>query len=170
MIPLPIYLFILIELIFVSYGDIKTSKIPNMWSIMNIFVYPILLFIVPSAYFFEIGTFIYSFAFLFIGFILFLLKIMGAGDVKYLFSFFLLIPKSLQSETFSALLYSTVLIGLFVFITNFIKYSETIINSLKIKDFRTVKECFGTKFSYAPVILIAWLWIGWNLKEKLFNL
>jgi Flp pilus assembly protein protease CpaA len=33
MIPFPVYLFILIELAFVSYGDIRTNKIPNMWSL-----------------------------------------------------------------------------------------------------------------------------------------
>lgn len=168
MIPLPIYVFLLIELIFVSYGDVKTEKIPNMWSVINLFAFIVLLIITPQFYQLELQTFAYSFVFLIIGFLLFLLKVMGGGDSKFLFTFFLLVPVSLQELTLTYLLYSTMLIGGFFFLTNLAKNFDQIIRSLRIKDLKGVKSYFGTKFSFAPVILLTWLWIGLSLKDK-FN-
>jgi prepilin peptidase CpaA len=164
--PFPIYLFILIELLFVSWGDVKTNKIPNIWSILNLVAFVILLFIVPDFYKFKLETFVFSTVFLIIGFILFLLKIMGGGDSKFLFTFFLLVPLAIQEMTFNYLLLSTVTIGTFVFITNIVKNFDKLKEYLRIKDYIGMKSCFGTKFSYAPVILIAWLLVGWNIRAK----
>lgn len=164
--PLPIYLFIFIELVFVAWGDVKTNKIPNMWSLLNIITFATLLFISPELYQFQAETFVFSFAFLIIGFFLFLLKIMGGGDSKFLFTFFLLVPLSLHEMTFNYLLLSTLIIGSFVFLTNIAKNFDKIMRNLKIRNYQGVKSCFGTKFSYAPVILITWIWVGWNIKEK----
>lgn len=161
---LPIYIFILIELVFVAIGDIKTNKIPNFWSILNLVTFPILLFLAPNAYTIVGDTFLYPMAFLGIGFGLFLLRIMGAGDVKFLSTFFLIIPNEIKESVFTMLLISTVIIGGFVFITNFIRNYESIVGSLKQKDVQRVKSFFGTKFSYAPVILMSWLWVGWNIR------
>lgn len=165
--PLPVYLFILIELLFVSWGDIKTNKIPNMWSLLNIIAFAMLLFISPGLYVLKIETFIFSITFLIIGFFLFLLKIMGGGDSKFLFTFFLLVPLVHQELTFHYLLLSTLIIGSFVFLTNIARNFEKITVNLKNKNYQEVKSCFGTKFSYAPVILITWIWVGWSLKDKL---
>ena len=166
MIPLPIYLFVLIELVIVAYGDIKTNKIPNYWSLLNIATFLVLLWVAPDHYFFEFQTFIFSVAFLVVGFALFLLKIMGGGDSKFLFTFFLLLPVSIHEATFYHLLLSTVIIGGFFFLQNALKNFRTIFDAFLAYDLQTVKNCFGTKFSYAPVILVAWLWMGWTLKDK----
>ncbi len=165
MIPWPVYLFILIELIVVSYGDIRTNKIPNLWSFLNLGAFATLLVVAPQYYSLEPQTFMYSGAFLFVGFILFLLNIMGGGDSKFLFTFFLLVPMPLQDRVFYYLLLSTVLIGTFLLIQNTLGNWNTLVNALKIKDIKTVKSCFGTKFSYAPVILVAWLWMGLSIKS-----
>lgn len=166
MIPLPIYLFVLIELVVVSYGDIKTNKIPNYWSLLNLGAFLCLLWVAPQFYFFKPETFMYSAAFLVVGFGLFLLNIMGGGDSKFLFTFFLLVPVSIHEKTFYHLLLATVIIGGFVFLQNLLRNSRTIWNALKESNLRAVKNCFGTKFSYAPVILVAWLWMGWTLKDQ----
>ena len=42
--PLPIYLFILIELICVAWADIRTNKIVNMWSVLNLIFFLVLFF------------------------------------------------------------------------------------------------------------------------------
>lgn len=165
--PLPVYLFILIELLFVSWGDVKTNKIPNMWSLLNIVTFAMLLFISPDLYELKIETFIFSITFLIIGFLLFLLKIMGGGDSKFLFTFFLLVPLVHQELTFNYLLLSTLIIGTFVFLTNVARNFEKITVNLKKQNYQEVKTCFGSKFSYAPVILITWIWVGWSLKDKL---
>jgi prepilin peptidase CpaA len=109
----------------------------------------------------------YSFVFLLVGFMLFLLRIMGGGDSKFLFTFFLIVPMHLQEKTFEYLLISTVLVGTFVFITNVAKNFDKLKTSLKIGDHQTVKSCFGSKFAFAPVILLAWIWIGWTIKDTL---
>lgn len=167
MIPLAVYLYVLVNLIFVSYGDIKTQKIPNMWSVLNIIVFVILLIIYPEHYKISFDTFFFSIVFLIVGFVLFLLKIMGGGDSKFLFTFFLVVPLSAHFVTLYALIISTVMIGSFMFITNMVKNFEKIKESIMIKDHKSLKECFGTKFSYAPVILISWLFVGWYLSEHI---
>lgn len=168
MIPLPIYLFILIELAIVSYGDIKTDKIPNMWSIINLIAFVVLLFVAPEFYKFTPLAFTYSFAFLAVGFVLFLLKIMGGGDTKYLFSLFLLIPMTLQGKVFYFLLISTIIIGGFLLIQNTLKNFKPLWKAILDGNTQEVKSYFGTKFSYAPVILVTWLWVGFSLRNEFF--
>lgn len=90
MISLQLYLFILIELIFVSIGDVKNRKIPNMWVITNIVVSIFLFILFPNMYELRGETFQFPIVFIFVGFLLFQLKVMGGGDSKYLASFFLL--------------------------------------------------------------------------------
>lgn len=167
MIPLPIYIFILLELIFVAWADVRTNKIVNMWSILNLTFFLIFLLVNPNYYYFKLETFMYSGVFLMVGFIFFLLKIMGAGDSKFLFTFFLIVPLNLHEQTFESLLVSTVLVGTFVFITNVAKNFDKLRISLKIGDVKSIKSCFGTKFAFAPVILIAWIWVGWKIKDSL---
>lgn len=166
MIPLPIYVFVLIELVAVSYGDVKTNKIPNYWSILNLALFLVLLGVAPNHYHFVPETFLFSGVFLAVGFILFLLNIMGGGDSKFLFTFFLLLPVSIHEETFYYLLLSTVFIGSFFFLSNALKNRKVLWRAFLTSDIRAVKNCFGTKFSFAPVILVAWIWLGWNLKHK----
>ena len=97
--PLPIYLFLLIELVFVSWIDYTSKKISNYWFFINIGFYLIFLIFIPQFYFFYIDVFWYPIGLLVVGFGLYAIKIVGAGDVKYLFSFFLLVPLKYQ-ETF----------------------------------------------------------------------
>lgn len=166
MIPIGVYIGILLELIFVSWKDVKTKKISNWWAISNILIFVILTFVLPEYYIWAWQTFLYSAVFLVIGFILFLLNIMGAGDTKYLFSFFLLVPMGLQEQSFFFLLVSTVVTGLIFFFMNAITNFKKIIGYFKVGDFEGVKNCFGSKFAFAPVILLAWLCIGWYLKNS----
>ena len=167
MMPLSVYIYLCIVLLLVSYGDIKTQKIPNMWSILNIVVFLVLLFVFPQYYSFEFETFFFSIVFLIVGFALFLLKIMGGGDSKFLFTFFLVVPLQAHFVTLYALIIATVMIGSFFFITNFVKNFDKIIEYAKAKDAKNMKACFGTKFSFAPVILISWIFVGWYLKDQI---
>ena len=168
MITLPIYLFILIELSFVAWGDYKTRKISNYWSILNIICFPLLVLLLPSIYILSANVFIYSALFLLIGFILFLLKVMGGGDGKFLATFILLVPISLQSQMLNLLLISTILVASIFLIKNLTLNFREIIRSLKEYDFITVKSFFGSKFAFAPVILMAWILLGWELKNIIF--
>lgn len=163
MIPPAIYWFMVLELSVVAWGDIRTKKIPNMWSILNLICFAWLLWLWPEHYPLAWGTLLYSVVFLAVGFVLFLLRIMGGGDSKFLFSFFLLIPVSLQPRALVLLLVSTILIGGFLLLTNLGKHHEKIVAHVKSGYIRGIKQYFGTKFSFAPVILLAWLWLGWEI-------
>lgn len=168
MIPQSVYLFLLIELIAVSYLDILSRKISNNWSILNIILFVIILFIIPESYTFEFRQFFFSMAFLIVGFILFLLKIMGPGDTKFLFSLFLIIPVSLHDSAFVCLLYSTIIAGGSLFILNTIQNFKILSLSFKIRDIGIIKKVYGKKFSYAPVILFSWIWLGWEYRKTIF--
>lgn len=160
-----LYYLLLIELSYVSYLDIRIQKIHNFWSLIHLILFFVLLYFYPQQYSLSFGSLIYSMAFLVVGFVLFALKIMGGGDSKFLASFFLLVPASFQLEMLNHLLLSTVLIGGFLLLTNMAKNFEKIVSHLKIGYIKGIKQFFGTKFSFAPVILLAWIWIGWKLGQ-----
>ena len=168
MITFPIYLFILIELIFVAWGDYKTRKISNYWSLLNLLCFPVLVIILPEVYLLDPNVFIYSALFLLIGFLLFMVKVMGGGDGKFLSTFILLVPITLQAKLLNLLLVSTIIVASIFLIKNTVINFSKIVKSLKDYDFVTVKNFFGTKFAFAPVILIAWILLGWDLKKILF--
>ncbi len=168
MIPQSVYIFLLIELVAVSYLDILHRKISNLWPILNLIVFFIIVFIVPDVYKFELKQFFYSLAFLIVGFTLFLLKIMGPGDTKYLFSFFILIPVSQHEIAFLALLYLTILMGLSLMIYNSYKNRNKIREAFKTSNVAMIKDIYGSKFPYAPVILLSWIWFGWTNRKVLF--
>ena len=162
MIPWPIYIFIFLELLFVTIGDIKYKKISNLWSILNIFLAIVLFILFPKIYVFGFESFQFSIVFLVVGFLLFLLKIMGGGDSKYLASFFLITPTASQDLIFYFLLISTVIVGMLFFFRNLIEQRLKLIESIKQRDVDGIKSSFGSKFAYAPVIMVTWLLIGVN--------
>ena len=42
---------------------------------------------------------------------------------------------------------------------------EILREAFKKRDINKVKQVFGTKFTYAPVILLAWIWLGWEFLD-----
>lgn len=162
MVPITVYIFLSIQLLFVAYHDLKTRTISNFWLLINFFVYLNLLWIFPEIYFFNLYTFVFPLAFFVVGFVLFYLKIMGGGDSKYLSSMFLLVPVSYQDSTFTYLLYTTILVGSTLIVFNILKNFDKIIFMARVYDIGGIKRIFGKKFTYAPVIFIAWMWFGWQ--------
>jgi prepilin peptidase CpaA len=110
----------------------------------------------------KLQVLIFPLAFVFVGFALYLLNIMGGGDSKYLASLYLLVPLPFQEPVFIYLLYATVLVGSTLLLLNLLKNLDIIIIHLKMKDVAGIKRIFGKKFTYAPVIFIAWMWFGWQ--------
>ena len=93
---------------------------------------------------------------------LFVLNIMGGGDSKYLSSLYLLVPLDFQESTFHYLLYATILVGSTLLLFNLLKNFDIIVVYSRTKDIAGIKRIFGKKFTYAPVIFIAWMWFGWQ--------
>ncbi len=147
----------------VAILDIKYRKILNYWSLLNIAVAVFLFISYPESYPLTIEMFQFALVFIVVGFGLFMMKIMGGGDSKFLATFFLLIPLNLQEAVFYYLLVNTVIIGSLFFINNIIVNHEKLIESFKNRNLEGIKGCFNNKFAYAPVILLTWMWIGWIL-------
>lgn len=164
-IPAVIYIFLLIELVFVALIDFKTKKISNLWSLVNIAFFLATFFIFPDQYILSLKLFMIPVGILIGGFILYLLKIMGAGDTKYLVTFFLLIPLTLHETVFVYLAQSTIIIGLCILTYNAIKNYSNFFFAVRTWDKALFRQIFGTKFTYAPVILFSWMWLGWEQKK-----
>lgn len=162
-----IYIFVLLELLVVSYFDVKTRKISNHWSILNLIAFFLLIFFFPEIYRMSWETVFYSICFFFVGFMLFVIKIMGGGDAKLLASLYLLIPYNLQENSFIALIYSTLLIGGGILLYKlWIKRNEFKLAFIT-QDFRKIKDLMGKKFPFSPVVLLAWLVWGLSYFFKL---
>ena len=160
-----IFFFILLELSVVSYADLMYKKIKNIWSVLNILIYAVFIFLIPGAYFFSFGHLFYPIVFLFVGFFLFAIKIMGGGDAKFLATLFLLIPTYFHDKFLLLLLYSTVFVGVTMFIYNCYSNWSTIKLAWGHRDIKLIKGVFGTRFTYAPVILLGWIWLGWEFLQ-----
>jgi prepilin peptidase CpaA len=165
MLPMVVFIFIAIQLLVVAYIDFKTKKISNIWVLINAIFFVVLTWLFPDLYHWSLHLFIIPAAFLVVGFVLFLLNIMGGGDSKYLSALYLLIPVELQETTFLYLLYSTILVGSTLLLFNTLKNLDYIIVLYRMRDISNIKRIYGQRFTYAPVIFIAWMWFGWqNLK------
>ncbi|MBY0415776.1 MAG: prepilin peptidase [Bdellovibrionales bacterium] len=162
MLPIVVYIFIAIQLLCVAYIDLKTKKIANMWLLINFIFFCVLTAIFPNIYTWSLQVFVFPLAFLFVGFGLFMMNIMGGGDSKYLASLYLLVPLNFQEATFIYLLYATVLVGSTLLLFNLLKNLDIIIIHFKMRNIAGIKRIFGKKFTYAPVIFIAWMWFGWQ--------
>jgi prepilin peptidase CpaA len=161
------YLFLMIQLIFVTYGDIKFKKIPNYWSLINLITFVVLAFLFPDIYELKLQTFFYSIVFISVGYALYILKIMGGGDTKFLATSYLVIPAKFQDQTFYLLAIVTTIIGAILFIHNTYRNWKVISDAIMIKDIKTFKNIYGRKFPFAPVILCSWIIYG--LQEKVWR-
>jgi prepilin peptidase CpaA len=162
MFPLIVFIFIAIQVLVVAYVDFKTRKISNVWILINFIFFCVLTYLFPGTYTWTLSSLIYPLAFLFVGLVLFLMNIMGGGDSKYLASFYLLIPLRYQELVFLYLLYTTVIVGSSLLLFNALKNFDNIVLLIKLGDVNGIKKIFGKKFTYAPVIFIAWMWFGWQ--------
>ena len=169
MFPVIVFIFIAIQLLVVAYVDFKTRKISNMWILINFIFFCVLTFLFPKLYMWNLSTLLFPLAFLMVGFLLFFLNIMGGGDSKYLASFYLLIPFKFQDVVFLYLLYTTVIVGSSLLLFNALQEFDKIIIMVRVGDIAGIKKVFGKKFTYAPVIFIAWMWFGWQNRSILGN-
>ena len=158
--PWYVYGLIFLELLLVAWIDFKTAIISNYWFLVNILSFVLLSIFLPNIYIWGVQNFFLPLAFVLVGFMLFQLNIMGAGGSKYLFSLFLLVPYELQDMAFYTLIFSTILVGSMSFLINIYQNKKRLALALDKKDVQSIKGIFGKKFTYAPVILMSWIWFG----------
>jgi len=153
-----IVIFFMIELLVVSYLDFKYKKISNNWVILNLVLAILLYVFFKDIYVFDWKIFIYPFSFLMIGFVLFALNLMGAGDAKFLFSFYLMLPLEIHDEYFTNLLATTILVSILNLLYQAYNSRVGIYSAYINRNYKhIVRTMFGKKMPYAPVIMIAWL-------------
>jgi len=155
-----IFGIITVELMIIAWIDIKTKRISNIWSLANLMMFFFFLVLLPQAYPLHISHFFYPLGFLVIGFILFNLKIMGAGDSKLLSSLFLITPYKFHHLLFENILYATMITGTIFFMIAVVKNWKDFKAFTLSTYWRGVAQIIKSKFSYAPVIAIAWMLLG----------
>lgn len=165
-----VYFIILIELIFVGYFDFKYKKISNRWSVFNLILFIAFVFTLPELYQFSWQAMFFPLVFFVITFFLYLARIMGAGDSKFLFTFYMIIPAQYQEPVFLYQAYLTIAIGGSLLIFNTAKNFDKLKLAFIYHDLSLVKNVYGKKFAYAPVILGAWIWFGVYTAYEVFSL
>ena len=153
-------LFLLTQLLVISWLDLKTRKISNLWPLANILIFCMFVALYPQTYPLGWGLFGIPLLFFAAGYGLYLLKIMGAGDVKYLTSYFLLIPPAFHREAFFCLLYTTMLVGFVLILLRGVKNFDRIVLSSLFREGSWLKGIWGKKVAYSPIILVSYLWFG----------
>jgi prepilin peptidase CpaA len=155
-----IYFLILAELIVVSWIDIKIKKISNYWFLFNLILSLCLYLFYPLNYPWQWAALIYPVGWILVGFGLYVLGIMGAGDSKFLASLFLIIPLDHQYNMLEKILYSTMVVGV-VFLAIKITKDFKKIKAYALSSYwQGLKESIRSSFSFAPVILLAWILFG----------
>jgi len=152
-----IYLFILLQLIVVSFFDLKYRKISNYWTLFNLAQFAGLVIFFPELYFLTWDAFSFPIIFFIVSFALFALKIMGAGDSKYITTFYLCVPSLHHEDLFVIQAYLTAGIGIFLLSFNTVRNYQKIKTALLLKDVTIIKNIYGKKFPYAPLILLSWI-------------
>lgn len=149
---------LLIELLIVSYIDLRTRKISNLWSLLNIVIFiGICAF---SGEWPEWSHFIFPAGMIVVGFILYVFHIMGAGDSKYLGALFLVVPTPFHMLLMEKLLTVTIFVGSILLIMKFVKRAAKIKAYLMTFYLKGLQAEIHSRFSYAPVILVAWILFG----------
>ena len=158
-----IFLLIGLELLIVSWWDLKQKRISNWWPIINMFIGVGLYLLLPLEYVFSWEIFIFPVGFILIGFVFFLLKIMGAGDSKFLASLFLLVPVEFHLMLLEKLVHATVAVGAILLIGNMLRDPAKLRAFLLSGYWQGLRNIIKSHFSYAPVIGLAWILFGARL-------
>lgn len=158
-----IYCLLFTELVWVGWTDLQTKKISNGWILVNAVLAFVFYLLKTPSYEFSWGIFIFPLATLLVGFILFLIDVMGAGDSKFLASLFLTIPIDGQNIFLKKLILSTIITGTLLLAYRIFKQGPILKAYLISRHWGGLKKMIGSRFSYAPVIGVAWLLLGLEL-------
>jgi prepilin peptidase CpaA len=155
-----VFALIFIQLLIVSWIDFKQKKIFNYWSVINLILSIGLHIFMTELYPLNWEILIFPIGWLVVGFLLFMLKIMGAGDSKYLASLFLVIPLEYHMVFFGKLVSSTIVVGMILILAKVLKDVKKIKSYAVTAYWGGIREMIKSRFSYAPVILLAWILLG----------
>ncbi|EQC47022.1 peptidase, A24 type IV prepilin peptidase family protein [Bacteriovorax sp. BSW11_IV] len=155
-----LFIFMIIELLIVSYVDLKVRKVANIWSVFHILIFGLITSYNAMNGIFDWKALVIPVCFVTVGFILFVFNVAGAGDVKFISSFLLILSERQQIEFLYYLTWITVIVGGTLAIKNIILNREKILVYLGIKEKKIIAGVFGKKFPYTPLVLLAWIVFG----------
>jgi prepilin peptidase CpaA len=155
-----VYFLIALQLLTVSLIDLKTKLISNYWHLVNIVISVGLYIFLSQEYELKWELFLLPAGFVLIGFLLFLMGIMGAGDSKYLASLSLLIPAEYHIPFFERLLWATMAVGALLVSFRVLRDFKKISAYIWSRYWQALRDLIKSEFSYAPVIFLAWLLLG----------
>ena len=158
-----VFTVILIELLTVAWIDFKTEKISNKWIFVNTLAALGLHLFARQLYPITWEILLFPVGFIVIGFFLYLLNIMGAGDSKFLASLFLIIPLEFHLSFFEKLVYSSIAVGTILFSYRIFKNSSDLKAFFVSQYWAGIRKSLQSRFSYAPVIFLAWIMTGFNI-------
>ncbi len=158
-----VYGAILAELLAVTVIDLRVERISNFWALANVLGAGLLYLLLPESYVWSFRVLNFPICFLVLGFLLFLAKIMGAGDSKFLSSLFLLLPLGFHVPFFEALLLSTLVIGAVLFALKVLRNFSAARAHVLTGNWGGFRQTIASRFSYGPVILVAWVLLGIKL-------
>ena len=155
-----VYFIMICELLWVGRIDLKSKKISNSWGLIHILLAMVLYLSKFNPYVFSWEICILPLFVLFIGFLLYLVEVMGAGDSKFLASFLLIIPINFQLIFLEKLVLSTILTGGILLTFRLVKSWPHVKALLMSRHWKGIRDIMSSRFSYAPVILLGWILFG----------
>lgn len=155
-----LFAFVAIELLAVAWIDLKHKTISNRWHLVNFLLAIGLYLALPETYQLKWEVLLFPVAYVLVGFFLFLAGIMGAGDSKFLASLCLLLPLEFQLPFFEYLVGATLIIGGSFLLYRLFRDRERVRAYLWTRHWQGIKLIIKSEFSYAPVILLAWVFLG----------
>lgn len=167
-IPWALGLVVLAEASAVAWSDARHGTVPNAWPLLNLALFPAALLLFPHAYGpLGWGTAAAPLLWLAAGFVLFRLRIMGAGDSKYLASLFLLVPEGLRAALFLRLVLASALGCGALLAARLARRAGPILALDPARAPALLREAVAGRAPFAPVVLAAVAWFlladaGWG--------
>jgi prepilin peptidase CpaA len=158
-----VFSFVMLELLTVAWIDFKTEKISNKWILVNAVCAISLHIFARPLYPFSWEVLIFPLGFIVIGFFLYLLNVMGAGDSKFLASLFLIVPIEFHMPFFEKLVISSIAVGAILFSYRVYKNGPELKAYFVGHYWEGIRKTLQSRFSYAPVIFLAWIILGFNI-------
>lgn len=155
-----IFAVVLAELFIVAWVDVKTKLIKNYWHLINLSLALICYLLLPEYYQFTWEILLFPAGYILLGFFFFFVGIMGAGDSKFLAGLNLLIPLQYQLPYLESLILATILVGAILLVRKIFKTHRELKAYAWSGYFKGILGIIKSEFSYAPVMLLAWIHLG----------
>ncbi len=152
--------YLLVQTAAVAVLDLKTKKISNIWPVLNCALALILFIALPKVYFTSWQGWPLWIILVAVCVWLYAQRIMGAGDVKYLFSFFLVLPPAFRGEVLNILSLVIIVVGGYWLLKKVWGQWYYLLNLWSLGENQEILRLIHGKNVFAPLVFLAWaLWL-----------